>query len=108
MIAQERPIVTEREIAHQKYKTVVRFAVLEPAKLGPTELPELPDGGTRKFFDRRSDLLDFVRSGDYERALDGNSIVTRIDKASGRFAIDIVPLEVEAESGSNSTRGSRA
>ncbi len=97
--------MTERELARQRYKTTVRLAVLEPAKLGPTELPELPAGGTRKFFDRRSDLLDFVRSGEYERHLDGHSITTRLDKASNKFALDIVALEVKAASDKTETQG---
>src|SRR5437879_12857348 len=88
----EAPVeMTERELAHQKYRLMKRHAVSEPTKFGPTEIPELPEGGER-FFLSREGLLDFIRFGDYESRLVGHSIVTRLDRESGIYAVDIVPV----------------
>jgi hypothetical protein len=88
----EAPVeMTARELAHQKYLLMKRRAVSEPTKFGPTEIPELPDGGERLFLSR-GELLDFIRFGDYEQRLAGHSIVTRLDRDSGKYAVDITPL----------------
>jgi hypothetical protein len=86
--------MTSRELAHQKYLMMRHHAVSVPTRFGPVDLPELPDDAERLFFNR-TELHDFVRSGDYERRLDGHSIVTRLDRETGKYAVDIVPLVVE-------------
>jgi hypothetical protein len=83
--------MTERELARQKYLTMKRYALTEATKFGPTELPELPDGGERLLLSR-DELLNFIRSGDYEWCLEGHSIITRLDEESGLYAVDVVPL----------------
>jgi hypothetical protein len=91
----ETPIeMTEREVAHQKYRLLKRCVVSTASKFGPTELPELPDGGERLFFSR-AELHTFLRGGEYEQRLEGNRIVTRLDQQSGMYALDIIPLIVE-------------
>jgi hypothetical protein len=91
----ETPIeMTEREVAHQKYRLLKRCVVSTASKFGPTELPELPDGGERLFFTRPG-LHTFLRSGEYERRLENHRMVTRLDQESGMYALDIIPLIVE-------------
>jgi hypothetical protein len=95
--------MTERELARQKYMLMKRHAVTEPTKFGPTEVPELPDGGERLFFSLE-ELLTFIRFGEYERRIAGHSIVVRLDEESGKYAVDVIP--VTEESATRATAGS--
>jgi hypothetical protein len=84
----------EREAAHQQYRILKQRSVETATKFGPVDLPELPDDGERLFFSR-NELLDFIRSGEYERRLDGHQIVTRLDNETSKYAVDVIPSATE-------------
>jgi len=68
----------ERHAQEREATLILMHYARHAATFGPTELPDLQPGEQRLSFDEFKDLSTFIKSGEFNRLLDTNDLVTQL------------------------------
>jgi hypothetical protein len=79
----------ERHAKEREYALILMHYARHAATFGPTELPELQPGEQRLTFDEFKDLSTFIKSGEFNRLLDTNDLVTQLGQ-DFKWYVDVV------------------